>query len=221
MSKSRTCPCGSQATNKKGPPRCDPCRRERVRLAQQRYRDKTRGSYQRGRDEPACIWCTAEITGQRPYEVLRPRKFCSEACRHEFRNEQRRFRTREERRCECGAKPVNKTGRPNCAECRAQKRQQQARERVLHVYGISGHDYDRLLDLQDGRCAVCRTREPGRKSQVFAVDHDHVTGQVRGLLCYNCNSAIGLLHDDPKLLRVAVRYVERHRQMELFPGKAG
>ena len=218
MGEPRTCTCGNQATNTKGPPRCDPCRRERVRLTQLRYRDKTRGSYQRGRDEPNCIWCSVKMD-QRPYEVLRPKKFCSEDCRTRFWSEQARFRTQAERRCECGAEPVNKTGRPNCAECRARKQQQRARDHTLAAYGIDGREYDRLLDLQGGRCAICRTREPGSKRPVFAVDHDHVTNQVRGLLCYGCNTALGLLRDDPQLLRAAVRYVERHRQMELFPGR--
>lgn len=220
MGEPRTCPCGSQATNKKGPPRCDPCRRERVRLAQLRHRDKSRGSSHRGWDEPRCVWCTAEMTNQRPYEVLRPRRFCSDDCRQEFQNEKRRFRTRDQRRCECGAEPVNKTGIPNCAECRERKLRLRIRDHTLRTYGIDGREYDRLLGLQDGRCAICRTREPGGGREVFAVDHDHVTNQVRGLLCYRCNTAIAYLQDDPKILRAAVRYVERHRQMELFPGKA-
>jgi hypothetical protein len=220
MGEPRTCPCGNQAANKKGPPRCEPCRRERVRLTQQRHRDKSRGSHQRGWDEPACIWCTAEIANQRSYLVLQPKKFCSEDCRHEFWAEQRRFRSKTQRRCECGAEPVNKTGIPNCAECRTRKKQQRVREHTLRVYGINGREYDRLLDLQGGRCAICRTRKPGRGKPIFAVDHDHVTGQVRGLLCYKCNTAVAYLQDDPKVLRAAVRYVEQHRQMELFSGKA-
>jgi UDP-N-acetyl-D-mannosaminuronic acid transferase (WecB/TagA/CpsF family) len=48
-----------------------------------------------------------------------------------------------------------------------------------------------------------------------------VTGQVRGLLCGKCNSAIGLLGDDPEVIKAAARYVAKHRQMVLFQGKAG
>lgn len=64
---------------------------------------------------------------------------------------------------------------------------------------------------QDGRCAICSTTEPGHGHVVFVVDHCHQTGKVRGLLCRNCNAAIGLLGDDPKVLRVAAVYIERNR----------
>jgi len=68
---------------------------------------------------------------------------------------------------------------------------------------------------------VCRTDKPGGRKERWHIDHDHVTGQVRGLLCGKCNSAIGLLQDDPEIIRAAAKYVMKHRQMELMPRKAG
>lgn len=56
--------------------------------------------------------------------------------------------------------------------------------RVEKVYGIDAAEYKRLLDLQGGKCAICRSRP---KSKRLAVDHDHQTGEVRGLLCSRCN----------------------------------
>ena len=56
--------------------------------------------------------------------------------------------------------------------------------RVAKVYGITGDDYDALLALQGGKCAICRARP---RSKRLAVDHDHKTGAVRGLLCSRCN----------------------------------
>lgn len=69
-------------------------------------------------------------------------------------------------------------------------------------YGISGADYDRMLREQSGACALC-----GRSDERLHVDHSHSTGAVRGLLCANCNMALGLLRDDPEVLIRAAKYV--------------
>jgi hypothetical protein len=70
--------------------------------------------------------------------------------------------------------------------------------------GISIADYDELLRRQRGGCAVCH-KPPGNIS--LHVDHDHVTGKIRGLLCVGCNNAIGQFHDDADLLARAIDYV--------------
>jgi hypothetical protein len=63
---------------------------------------------------------------------------------------------------------------------------------------------------------------PGPNSSgEWCIDHDHVTGQVRGLLCGSCNSGIGLLRDDPGVIKAAARYVAKHRQTEISQRKAG
>lgn len=82
--------------------------------------------------------------------------------------------------------------------------------------------YQKLLVEQLGLCAICgvasgseRSNNNGYKS--LAVDHDHSTGAVRGLLCSSCNKAVGFLMDNPKLLRRAADYVEKnsdHRKSE-------
>ena len=80
-------------------------------------------------------------------------------------------------------------------------------------YGITIADYNRMLDAQNGCCDVCgkteKTEIAGRTLSL-AVDHDHATGVVRGLLCSNCNTAIGLLGDDPALLDAAKAYLAKH-----------
>lgn len=87
----------------------------------------------------------------------------------------------------------------------------------LYRYGLTVEDFDRLLAEQGGRCRVCRTDTPGgARGPGWCVDHDHVTGQVRGVLCGNCNSGIGMLQDDPEIIAAALRYVREHRQMVLF-----
>lgn len=73
-------------------------------------------------------------------------------------------------------------------------------------YGIDGDEYDRLLKLQGGRCAICRCLP---RTVRLAVDHDHATGAVRGLCCSSCNhDLLGAAHDDVEILRRAVAYLE-------------
>lgn len=65
----------------------------------------------------------------------------------------------------------------------------------LRLYGLSSADYERLLTKQGGLCGMCATVPV--QNEVLSVDHDHVTGKVRGLLHKKCNTALGLLGDDP------------------------
>lgn len=81
-------------------------------------------------------------------------------------------------------------------------------------YGITIEDYETLRDAQGRACAICGRVDPiGRVSKFgpeywLAVDHDHDTGRVRGLLCSNCNQALGLLNENPDLVRKAIAYLE-------------
>lgn len=82
-------------------------------------------------------------------------------------------------------------------------------------FGLSLQDYESMLVAQGGLCAICRQPETyvknGKDVALLGVDHDHTTGAVRGLLCNNCNRGIGLLKDDPLVLRAATVYLERGR----------
>lgn len=83
------------------------------------------------------------------------------------------------------------------------------RARCLAQFGLTPESYDALLAEQRGLCAICRTSEPGgRWNSRFAVDHDHATGLVRGLLCSHCNVMLGNAKDDPVRLRAAAAYLE-------------
>lgn len=87
---------------------------------------------------------------------------------------------------------------------RSERGKQLARIRYLwNEYGLTPEAYDALLLKQDGRCAICL-----RIPKCFDVDHSHVTGAVRGLLCHGCNTAIGVLQDSAANLRRAAAYVE-------------
>lgn len=84
------------------------------------------------------------------------------------------------------------------------------RENQLRLhYGLSLKDFNALLEKQGGVCAICKNppRNTGKWNRNLSVDHDHVTGSVRGLLCEHCNRAIGLLGDNALTIHAAAAYV--------------
>lgn len=72
-------------------------------------------------------------------------------------------------------------------------------------YGISIDEAEALLESQHGRCKICGTTDFGNRGPI--VDHDHVSGKVRGMLCHNCNVGIGLFKDNVLALRIAANYI--------------
>lgn len=74
------------------------------------------------------------------------------------------------------------------------------------TYGISLNDFNAILRKQRGKCRVCKTKHSRRRS--LHVDHCHKTMKVRGLLCFKCNTALGKLGDDLKLVIRLVKYLE-------------
>lgn len=114
--------------------------------------------------------------------------------------------------------------RPDCIECNleSQKARKErdpeafkalARERVWkhHLtkqYSMTVDEYDALLLAQDGKCAICQSdKSKTSRTDRMHVDHDHATGEVRGLLCDSCNVGLGRFEDDPNLLIAAAMYL--------------
>lgn len=84
------------------------------------------------------------------------------------------------------------------------------RERHLKkYYRMTTHDFNVLWERQSGKCAVCEVamNPRGRESHAACVDHNHDTGEIRGLLCRACNHGIGNLKDDPRVLQRAADYL--------------
>lgn len=77
---------------------------------------------------------------------------------------------------------------------------------LKRAYGISLADYDELLEAQGNRCAICGMT-PEENGQRLLVDHDHETGEIRGLLCYSCNVGLGHFKDNPHNLAEAIKYL--------------
>lgn len=80
---------------------------------------------------------------------------------------------------------------------RAAQKQRSHESMVKKTYGLDDGDYRRLYEFQGGKCWICR-RATGRVKRL-AVDHNHATGEVRGLLCGVCNRLVGHLRDDPQV----------------------
>jgi Recombination endonuclease VII len=112
--------------------------------------------------------------------------------------------------------------------CRKQERDSKRRRRPLYdetirlrarewqlrnKYGMTVEDFTALLASQGGGCAICQRsviysgKQAGLR-ELACIDHDHSTGRVRGILCQACNTAIGLLADDPVRIRCAAEYLE-------------
>lgn len=78
-------------------------------------------------------------------------------------------------------------------------------------YGLTSKEYDAMFERQGGCCAICKRTDPGiPRCEHFAIDHDHATGKVRGLLCHVCNRMLGHVKDEPSLLNAAVNYLIRN-----------
>lgn len=75
----------------------------------------------------------------------------------------------------------------------------------LASYGLSIRSYSQMYARQEGRCAICRIFDAKR---FLAVDHAHLSGRIRGLLCTRCNVGLGMFQDNPELLRQAAQYLE-------------
>ena len=93
-------------------------------------------------------------------------------------------------------------------------------EHLQQKFGIGNAEYIRMAIAQNNRCAICdREETAARKGTVkcLAVDHDHVTGKVRALLCSDCNTGLGKLGDSPDRLRAAIRYLDKHADAKIVP----
>jgi hypothetical protein len=76
-------------------------------------------------------------------------------------------------------------------------------------YGDDHVAIEPALAQQGGRCAVCGSTDPGRKTGGWATDHDHRTGAVRGILCNGCNTGLGAFGDSIERLQMAIRYLRQ------------
>jgi hypothetical protein len=129
----------------------------------------------------------------------------------------------------CGNSFIGRYNRSKCDSCKAQVKKQafdkfkrenpsywkewqttdKRRATNYRQYGITEADVDAMRSVQDFCCLICGAREGSWKanSSRLVVDHNHTTGEVRGMLCPSCNRGLGQFNDDPDTLRAAVQYL--------------
>jgi len=87
--------------------------------------------------------------------------------------------------------------------------------RLVRNYGISIEEYNGLLEEQDHKCAICGKGETIKlkngNTRLLSIDHNHNTGQVRGLLCHKCNTTLGFLSENLQLFDKAKEYLTKYK----------
>jgi hypothetical protein len=155
-----------------------------------------------------CLQCEWEMkgnSGERP-DSLPPKSHCRNG--HEFTPENTSIvhvtikgEVHTWRRCKtcCGitSKRFRERNPQKCTDSDLRKR-----------LGIGLEDKSAMLSAQHNRCAACGDSDPHDKKRGWHTDHDHATGEVRGVLCRYCNLALGQSHDDPDLLRKLADYLD-------------
>lgn len=176
---------------------CKPCvAARRIRKISQQPPRAARPPQRREPIDPASPKLCTKCRETKPHSMFSLSRRATETCNAVYRS-----------RCKkCQATDALKWFRDNPGRTAAN-----ARKHHLRAYGMSERDYTDLLKSQGGGCAICGTSSSDKrkngKAMRMPVDHDHITGLARGILCNRCNRAIGLLDDNPILLRKAMRYL--------------
>lgn len=86
------------------------------------------------------------------------------------------------------------------------------RYHLLKSYGVDEQWYQDTLEAQNHACAICRKPHEESRYEMLYIDHDHVTGAARGLLCQHCNHGLGKFYDNTALLEQAILYLREHSE---------
>lgn len=113
-------------------------------------------------------------------------------------------------------------GQSSCIDCTKIKQQtrwhsrtpqKRLEQHLKYKYGVSPEDFLKAWSDQDGKCAICVEDLPDlltydKRRRGYAIDHNHDTGEFRGILCTECNTLLGMAGDDPGILSRAIDYLE-------------
>lgn len=135
----------------------------------------------------------------------------------EIANKRRRERYRDEpayRKAKLKANRANYKINGKAHKVRKQTRYSPERAKDIALrsrYGMTLVEFYALLDSQGGVCAICKKHKLDKIRMNLCVDHDHKTGRVRGILCFQCNKGLGHFNDSPNDLRAAADYLEKQK----------
>lgn len=113
-------------------------------------------------------------------------------------------------------------GQSSCIDCTKYKQKNRWNSRtpkkrleqhLKYKYGVSPEEFLEALESQNGNCAICEISLPDlfiyeNRRRGYAIDHNHQTGEFRGILCLSCNTLLGMAKDDPEILKEAILYLE-------------
>lgn len=161
-----------------------------------------------------CVHCSEPVTRQRAV-------YCSVRCRNaaEYLRRKNGLVVHDESVCEeCGITYIKGRTHQFCCSksCSTKKWRREnmtpARRRAAKIkyhYGISVEEWQEMFDSQNGLCKIC-SKSLEISGRGYATDHCHGSGEVRGILCGECNLGIGYFKDSPALLRSAALYLEEY-----------
>lgn len=98
-----------------------------------------------------------------------------------------------------------------CKLCSDRRTVENGRKRM---YGVDPAKFDKILEDQNWSCAICGVDQPTAGKKSFCLDHNHATGERRGILCTRCNTLIGNALDSVTTLKAAIAYLERYNEDE-------
>lgn len=101
--------------------------------------------------------------------------------------------------------------RKRSPEVRHRRRLQSRKTNLRIKFGLSWEQFSAMIAAQNGCCAICKNSIDFEAKKAYGVDHDHVSGKVRAILCTTCNLGLGSFQDDPELLTAAANYLRLHR----------
>jgi hypothetical protein len=113
-------------------------------------------------------------------------------------------------------------GQSSCIECSKWKQKnywnsrtpkKRLEQHLKYKYGITPEQFLVAWDKQEGNCSICKDALPDlmayeKRRRGYAIDHNHETGEFRGILCLECNTLLGMAEDNPNILKAAIDYLE-------------
>jgi len=106
---------------------------------------------------------------------------------------------------------INTRRRRNYQTDGGARREKNRKNSLKQLYGMSVERYDELRKEQNYSCGICKIHESKAIRGKLYVDHNHITGENRGLLCSKCNSALGFFLDSPEIMKRAIDFISRTR----------
>lgn len=153
----------------------------------------------KNRKSGICVWCKNCMAEYSKRYRLRPEI--------KIKNAERGKRYRQNNKEKIAKQNKEYRNRP---EVKARKAANEKNNCLLRKYGITFNQKQKMIADQNSRCAICKEiLDNGRNTHV---DHNHETGKIRGILCDNCNKAIGLLRDSPIFTRAATEYLIKYNE---------